>query len=154
MASVGPELEWASRLSVQLQTLSELAESLTFKVLELEERLSAQDHQLSSLQMASEERNDGVTRAMEERMLETEDRLVRIEELLQGGGHRSSPSRSLRALPKPASIDPDDEYAIADDSEFLEESHGDPAEITGQDDDAFMEDPPFLEDLHDESLAS
>jgi hypothetical protein len=153
MASVGPELEWAARLSVQLQTLSELAESLTFKVLELEERLSAQDHQLSSLQMASDELSDGVTRAMEERMLETEDRLVRIEELLQGGGHRSSPSRSLRALPKPAPIDPE-AYAIADDSEFLDESHGDPAEITGQDEDAFMEDPPFLEDLHDESLAS
>jgi hypothetical protein len=154
MASVGSELEWAARLSVQLQTLSELAESLTFKVLELEERLSAQEHQLSSLQIASDELTDGITRAMEERMVETEDRLVRIEGLLQGGGQRSSPSRSLRALPKRAPIDPDDAYGIPEDSEFLDETHGELAEIAGEEEDTFMEDPPFLEDLHDESLAS
>jgi hypothetical protein len=159
MASVGSELEWAARLSVQLQTLSELAESLTFRVLELEERLSAQDHQLVSLQMASDELTDGITRAMEERMVETEDRLVRIEGLLQRGGQRTSPARSLRALPKPPRDNLQDPYGLEEDSlleeeAFLEESHGDPAEITGDEEDAFMEDPPFLEDLHDASLAS
>jgi hypothetical protein len=158
MASVGPELEWATRLSVHLQTLSELVESLTFRVLELEERLGAQDHQLVSLQMASDELTDGITRAMEERMVETEDRLVRIEGLLQRSGKGSSPARSLRALPKPSDHDLDDSNGMADalpEEAFLEETHGDPGEIDGQEEeDAFMEDPPFLEDLHDESLAS
>ena len=158
MASVGPELEWATRLSVHLQTLSELVESLTFRVLELEERLGAQDHQLVSLQMASDELTDGITRAMEELMVETEDRLVRIEGLLQRSGKGSSPARSLRALPKPSDHDLDDSYGMADalpEEAFLEETHGDPGEIDGQEEeDAFMEDPPFLEDLHDESLAS
>jgi len=158
MTSVGPELEWAARLSVQLQTLSEMAENLTFRVLELEERLSEQDHQLVSLQMASVELTDGITQAMEERMVETEDRLVRIESLLQGGGQRSSPARSLRALPKPSPKDLEDPYGVEDPSPeeaaFLDETHGDPGEINGDEEDAFMEDPPFLEDLHDESLAS
>ena len=158
MASVGPELEWATRLSVHLQTLSELVESLTFRVLELEERLGAQDHQLVSLQMASDELTDGITRAMEDRMLETEDRLVRIEGLLQGSGKGSSQARSLRALPKPSDHDLDDSHGMADalpEEAFLEETHGDPGEIDGQEEeDAFMEDPPFLEDLHDEPLAS
>ncbi|MGA1303448.1 MAG: hypothetical protein ACO3ZD_05350 [Cyanobium sp.] len=158
MASVGSELEWAARLSVQLQTLSELAESLTFRVLELEERLSAQDHQLVSLQMASDELTDGITRAMEERMVETEDRLVRIEGLLQRGGQRTSPARSLRALPKTSRNNLPDPYedddSLPEEEAFLEESHGDPAEIAGDQEDAFMEDPPFLEDLHDASLAS
>ncbi|MEB3258283.1 MAG: hypothetical protein VKN83_08210 [Cyanobacteriota bacterium] len=159
MASVGSELEWAARLSVQLQTLSELAESLTFRVLELEERLSAQDHQLVSLQMASDELTDGITRAMEERMVETEDRLVRIEGLLQRGGQRTSPARSLRALPKTTSRnnlpDPyEDDDSLPEEEAFLEETHGDPAEIGGEEEVAFMEDPPFLEDLHDASLAS
>ena len=157
MASVGSELEWAARLSVQLQTLSELAESLTFRVLELEERLSAQDHQLVSLQMASDELTDGITRAMEERMVETEDRLVRIEGLLQRGGQRTSPARSLRALPKTSRNNLQDLYeddSLPEEEAFLEETHGDPAEIGGEEEDAFMEDPPFLEDLQDASLAS
>ncbi|MEB3305989.1 MAG: hypothetical protein VKL58_07225 [Cyanobacteriota bacterium] len=158
MASVGPELEWAARLSVQLQTLSELAENLTFRVLELEERLSAQDHQLLSLQMASDELTDGITSAMEERMVETEDRLVRIEGLLQGGGNGSFPARSLRALPKPSPANLNDPFGMEDslpeEAAFLEEPHGDPEEIEGQDEEGFMEDPPFLEDLHDECRAS
>lgn len=157
MASVGPELEWAARLSVQLQTLSELAENLTFRVLELEDRLTAQDDQLVSLQMASDELTDGITSAMEERMVATEDRLVRIEGLLQGG-NGSFPARSLRALPKPSPANLNDPFgmedSLAEEAAFLEEPHGDPEEIDGQDEEGFTVDPPFLEDLHDESLAS
>ena len=100
MPSAAFEPEWAVRLSGQLETLSELAESLTYRVLELEERLGQQELHLSSLQLASDVLTSGVGEAIEERMLETDHRLARIEGLLQGEGRRASSPRSLRAVLK------------------------------------------------------
>lgn len=53
MPSAAFKPEWAAHLSGQLETLSELAENLTYRVLELEERLAQQELQLSALQLAS-----------------------------------------------------------------------------------------------------
>ena len=70
---------WSCRLADQLQLLSEVAESLTYRMLELEERLAAQEPRLL-------EPADGVdpqlAEEMELRLLETEERLARIEGLL------------------------------------------------------------------------
>ncbi|MEB3325503.1 MAG: hypothetical protein VKM17_09245 [Cyanobacteriota bacterium] len=106
MPSAAFKPEWAAHLSGQLETLSELAESLTYRVLELEERLAQQELQLSALQLASEELTSGVGEAIEERMLETDHRLARIEGLLQGEGRRMSSPRSLRAVPKGSPLHP------------------------------------------------
>jgi hypothetical protein len=65
------ELEWALRLSEQLKSLSEVAESLIYRVLELEERFAVQDQRLTSRQRAAEQSHSHLAEAMEERMLET-----------------------------------------------------------------------------------
>lgn len=127
MAPLASEVEWAARLSGQLETLSELAEHLTYRLLEIEERLAGQDNQLAFLQTASDELTRGLDAALEERMLETEDRLARIETLLQGEGQRRSPFRSLRALPKPSTADTEAEFPADEAAEqelFLHDIHG------------------------------
>lgn len=143
------EMEWAVRLSCQLKTLSELAESLTYRVLELEERLGAQEKEMSSLQGTSAELSASLSSGMEERMLETEDRLERIEDLLQGEVRRPSLARSLRALP----ICPEEDSAFTGDIEeedpiFLDDLPAQNEHPT------FEEDAQFIDDLHDQSLAS
>ncbi|MFM9073332.1 MAG: hypothetical protein ACKOPT_05565 [Cyanobium sp.] len=155
MASVVSELEWAVRLSEQLKTLSEFAENLTYRVLELEERLGEQDLQLTALRTASEDRDDGLASAIEERLVETEDRLARIEGLLHGRAQPASP-RSLRALPTPSTRE--DPFEVGDepteDAHFLEETHGEPGGMEDAYGVSFVEDPPFLEDPQDQSIAS
>jgi hypothetical protein len=142
------ELEWAVRLSGQLKTLSELAESLTYRLLELEERFSGQDHQLASRQLASEQCNSDLTAAMEERMRETENRLGRLEDLLRPVEQRPVVSTPLRAVSRPLFIPPQDRFSQnggvveSDDLDF-------PHEET-----RFHEDLPFADESVDQSLAS
>lgn len=71
------------RLADQLQTLSEVAETLTFRLLELEERLAAHELKLQPLLAGagSSAELDGDT---ELRLGDTEDRLARLEGLLSG----------------------------------------------------------------------
>jgi chromosome segregation ATPase len=158
MSSLSSELEWAARLSGQLETLSELAESLTYRVLELEDRVARQDGQLSSLQEASDALSQGIGEGIEARMRDTDDRLARIEQLLQGEGTRGPYSRSLRAVPK-ARTDPHDLASSSDETEeqvvFLDDTLANfPGEMTDAEDPPFEEDPSLLDDLVDQSLAS
>jgi hypothetical protein len=158
MHSAASDLEWALRLSGQLETLSELAEHLTYRVLELEERLAAQDQQLSSLQTASDEFISDLGEAMEERMQQTENRLNRIEGLLQGPGQRQAHPRTLQALSRPSAQGRHTHSPAEADLEetvFVDEVHGD---LTYADDphadDIPREEDCFDEDLLDHSLAS
>lgn len=99
MARVASDLEWTVRLSEQLETLSKLAESLTYRILELEERLACQDAVLKDLQSASEYLTNGFDSEVVERIQRSEERLARMEELLQETGKPSHSARTLRALP-------------------------------------------------------
>lgn len=141
------QMDWAPRLSGQLETLSELAEHLTYRLLEIEERLAGQDSQLASLQMQLEEIPSGLGNALEEKMLETEDRLARIEALLHGTGQpgrgrRPSFARSLQALP-----------TMQNDRDSPAE--GLPEEALLDEEELSLEDqPPWLEEGSEESLAS
>ena len=65
------------RLAAQLRALSEVTETLTVRLLELEERLLAQESKLEPL----------MAEGTEFRMADTEDRLSRLEGLLSGGAH-------------------------------------------------------------------
>ncbi|MCT0228776.1 hypothetical protein KQ300_11340 [Synechococcus sp. CS-1331] len=77
------------RLAAQLRALSEVTETLTVRLLELEERLLAQESMLEPL-MAED---------TEFRMADTEDRLSRLEGLLSGGAHMGSDRfRAVREL--------------------------------------------------------
>jgi hypothetical protein len=127
------ELEWALRLSEQLKTLSEVAESLTYRVLELEERFAVQDQRLTSRQRAAEQSHSHLAEAMEERMLETENRLGRLDDLLRKVEPRTAPPSSLRALSRLSPLP------------FHDSPHG----ATVLDADL-----PFAEDSVDQSLAS
>lgn len=142
------ELEWAVRLSGQLKTLSEVAERLTYRMLELEERFTGQEDRLTDRQRAAEQRQTTVAEAMEERMRETEHRLGRIEDLLRNDVARPAPSPSLRALSRPALIHRRDRFPSPDplaESDSLDRSHGETP---------LDEDLPFEADGPDHSLAS
>lgn len=141
-------LEWAVRLSGQLKTLSDVAESLTYRMLELEERFTGQEDQLKGRQLAAEQRQSDVAEAMEERMRDTDHRLGRIEDLLRKDASRPAPSPSLRALSRPALIHRRDRFPTTDplaESNSLDLSHGETP---------LDEDPPFEADGPGHSLAS
>ncbi len=94
MTSESQPLAWSSRLADQLQVLSEVAESLTYRMLMLEERLAGQEQRLL-------EPADGVdpllAEEMELRLLDTEERLARIEGLL-GDGEAAAAGRHLQPV--------------------------------------------------------
>ncbi|MFN9631359.1 MAG: hypothetical protein ACK59A_14200 [Cyanobacteriota bacterium] len=98
-----PDLPWAVHLSDQLKTLSELMETLTFKMLELEERCAAQEEQLAALHHGTEQHDTELAQAMDSRIQETEQRLGRIEMLLRPEQHAPAPP-PLRALARPTPI--------------------------------------------------
>lgn len=74
---------WSNRLADQLQVLSEVAESLVYRLLDLEERLVAQERRLQ--EQEADAVDPLVAEEMELRLLDTEQRLARIEGLLAPG---------------------------------------------------------------------
>jgi hypothetical protein len=102
MTAVVPLPEDASlRLADQLQVLSQVAEALTYRLLELEERLEGQEHRIGERleEAAGLEAVHGV--AMDQRLGDTEERPARIEAALRGLV-RSGGSRHLQAVQPPA----------------------------------------------------
>jgi hypothetical protein len=84
---MAPELKAADctqRLADQLQTLSEVAEILTFRLLELEERLTVHEVRLEQLLEGATASGAPMAEGTELRLVETEDRLARLETLLKG----------------------------------------------------------------------
>ena len=80
------------RLADQLHGLSRLAETLTIRLLELEERLQLQQERLDPLIEAAQGADPARAEALDLRLEETEERLAQLEALLQGGA-------TLRAVP-------------------------------------------------------
>lgn len=81
MASDDPTTTSLQRLADQLELLSQLTESLTYRLLDLEERLQGHEQQWQERLLASEPSLPG--EELEWRLLETEDRLAGIESLLR-----------------------------------------------------------------------
>ena len=99
MASVVSTPEDSSlRLADQLQVLSQVAEALTYRLLELEERLGGHEDRVGARleEVADLEAAHGA--AMDERLGDTVERLARIEAALRGLD-RIGPSRHLAVLP-------------------------------------------------------
>jgi len=132
MTSLPQPPAWSHRLADQLQVLSEVAESLTYRLLEFEERLAVQEQQL--LEQA-ETADPQQVEEMELRLLETEERLARIEALLgsseaAGTGRHvqplrlaSSPAQALAgaASARPVAAARPDEEEILQEDPFLDE---------------------------------
>ncbi|WP_043325568.1 hypothetical protein [Cyanobium gracile] len=85
----------------QLQVLSQVTEALTYRLLELEERLGGHEDRIGVRleEVADLEAAHGA--AMDERLGDTEERLARIEVALRGLD-RSGTSRHLQAVHPPA----------------------------------------------------
>jgi hypothetical protein len=143
-----PDLPWAVHLSEQLKTLSELTETLTFKMLELEERCAAQEEQLASFHHGAEQHNAQVAQAMDHRMRETQERLGRIETLLRQEQHPPAPTPPLRALARPTPIGKKGRGSTTAPGEEMEQL--DPPHDETCFDDQFLE----ASGLDDQSLAS
>jgi hypothetical protein len=101
MASVPLSAESSLRLADQLQVLSEVAESLTYRLLELEERLERQEHLIGERLEEAASREAAHGEAMDQRLEDTEERLAGIEAALQGLD-RPGGSRHLQAVYPPA----------------------------------------------------
>lgn len=102
MASVvSPPEDSSLRLADQLQVLSQVAEALTYRLLELEERLGGHEDRIGARleEVADLEATHGA--AMDERLGDTEERLARIEAALRGLD-RAGTSRHLQAVQPPA----------------------------------------------------
>ncbi len=102
MASVvSPSEDSSLRLADQLQVLSQVAEALTYRLLELEERLGGHEDRIGARleEVADLEAAHGA--AMDERLGDTEERLARIETSLRGL-ERTGMSRHLQAVQPPA----------------------------------------------------
>jgi hypothetical protein len=114
---------WSQRLVVQLQLLSEVTEQITYRLLELEERVGEGERSLFLMQEEGQGA-EAIPAAMEDWLEETEQRLGRVEELLRGPETRgSSAGRTLQAVA--SSIEPIDHAPIegmdhADDAESQE----------------------------------
>lgn len=102
MASVvSPSEDSSLRLADQLQVLSQVAEALTYRLLELEERLGGHEDRVGARleEVADLEAAHGA--AMDERLGDTEERLARIEAALRGLD-RTGTARHLQAVQPPA----------------------------------------------------
>jgi hypothetical protein len=107
------------QLADQLQRLSEVAEGLTYRLLEVEERLGATE---ASLARRLEPEHDAAQieaiEQAERRLMDTEERLDRLETLLSQGSLTPSASSGLTL------VQDDTRHAekfLPDDSEFIEE---------------------------------
>jgi hypothetical protein len=114
------------RLADQLRTLSEVAETLTFRLLELEERLAAQELKVQPLLETQSAGQGLIAEDTELRLGDTEDRLARLEGLLSG---LESPgaARHLQPVemaPQESFLDdglPEDSFLDEEEQPFLDE---------------------------------
>ena len=91
--------ELQQRLSEQLQALSQVGETLTLRLLELEERVSGLEELLLELDSRSEGQGE-LSDETGELLAATEERIARLEDLLAGQGGGSSSGRG-RVQPLP-----------------------------------------------------
>lgn len=86
------------RFAEQLHAVAAVMETLTYRLLEFEERLAAQESCLAGLNRRAQEALDAPAPLLDARLQETEERLARIEELLSGFDNAAA-GRRLQALP-------------------------------------------------------
>jgi hypothetical protein len=132
---------WAQRLVEQLQQISEVSETLTYRLLELEERLAEGERELAQLREQAHGAAE-LPEAVDRWLGETEERLARVEELLRrgearGGGTGMAVARPLKAvspaLSRPAGSSPHGRQA-------------DPDPFPEEGEQAFLDDPSFLDE--------
>jgi len=86
------------RLADQIERLSELMETITYRMLELEERLVLQEDRLAARDLSDGASGEAAA-ALERRLEESAQRLLRIESLLAGFDRAAAvPARTMGRL--------------------------------------------------------
>lgn len=121
-------LAWSRRLADQLQLLSELTENLTFRLLEAEEQLAAQELQLRTQLEGGAEADPALAAEMDLRLGDTEARLARIEAVLNGPAEpdearhlRAVDVRSERFSPAPQDREEEEPFLEEGEQPFMDE---------------------------------
>lgn len=129
--SLAPEA--VERLSVQLNTLSELLETITYRLLELEERVAAQDLRLQALhdQLREPVAAAALSDDAELRLDDTEERLSQLESLLNGIASPAglAAGRHLEPVPLQDRAAIDDPFPEEGEQAFMDELEMDEREI-------------------------
>jgi chromosome segregation ATPase len=128
---------WTQRPLQQLQLMSELSETLTYRLLELEERLAEAERELAQLR----EQAQGVPElppAVESFLEQTDERLARVEELLRRGDGRGGGTGVVAARPLMA-VSPAGRF-----QDQVEEVEADP--FPEEEEQAFLDDQSFLDE--------
>ncbi|MFN9618910.1 MAG: hypothetical protein ACK55X_04245 [Synechococcaceae cyanobacterium] len=110
---VDPAGDSLVRLSEQLHALSRVAETITVRLLELEEKLLLQQERLQPLFEAAVAVDSDRSEQIDQRLDDTEQRLAQLEELL----HSRSTLRPLTGLRRPGASRLDDFAAESRDQE-------------------------------------
>jgi hypothetical protein len=111
---LGPSsAECHERLVDQLHTLSQVVETITYRLLELEERLIEQESQLQALDQRAGTSSQ-LSNGAELRFDATEERLVQLESLLNGlePVPSAGPSRHLRPVRESHRPDPEPDQEL------------------------------------------
>lgn len=132
---------WTQRLVEQLQQISEVSETLTYRLLELEERLADGERELAELREQAQGAVE-MPEAVESWLEQTDERLARVEELLRRGDARISSGAASAARPLKA-VSPALSRPAAS-SLAGEEADPDPFPEEGEQ--AFLDDQPFLDE--------
>jgi hypothetical protein len=109
----------ALRLAEHLQTLAQLGETLTYRLLELEERLAEQQLRLGPL-LQEGQNPSPAGQELGRRLEETETRLQRMEELL-AGMNRSAAHRRLQSVHAPRGANPPADGQVDGEGDLAEE---------------------------------
>jgi hypothetical protein len=114
--------EGSERVAEQLQTLSQVVETITYRLLELEERLAGQESRMQDLHQQAG-RSIQLSDGAEQRFDDTEERLVRLEVLLNGVDAAASgpSSRHLQPVKSGQDAGLDGEERDTIDGPFLDE---------------------------------
>lgn len=132
---------WTQRLVEQLQLISEVSETLTYRLLELEERLAEGERELARFRDQAQGAAE-LPAAVEGWLEETDARLARVEELLRRGEVRAAGPDGVSARPLKA-VAPALSRPVATSLAEQEIDH-DPFPEEGEQ--AFLDDQPFLDE--------
>lgn len=131
---------WTQRLVEQLQLISEVSETLTYRLLELEERLAEGERELAQLRDQAEGAAE-LPAAVEGWLEENDERLCRIEALLRRDEGRSAGDGVAAARPLQA-VAP----VLSRPSRSMPAEEVDPDPFPEEGEQAFLDEQPFLDE--------
>ena len=129
--------DFHQRLSEQLQALSQVGETLTLRLLEMEERLGCLEEHVQDLQRHDAQRVEA-SGSTTDLLMDTEARIARLEDLLSAESISSSSHSSGQAVPLRRPTHPSIE-ALHDEGSPLGEPHDELNPFPEEEEQSFMD---------------